>query len=171
MVDEAFMDAVPGEPETLTGSPVDGLVVVRSLTKQWSVPGIRAGYLLAPAALAAELRAVRTPWSVSTPALAAMHACSTEGARTESATRATAYATWRAHLEAGLDGIGVPHVPSSTAFVLARPGHGVHARLREAGVAVRRCDTFPGLDASWVRLAVRPPEVSDRLLRLLAQAR
>lgn len=171
VVDEAFMDAVPGEPETLTGSPADGLVVIRSLTKQWSIPGVRAGYLLAPSDLAAELRAARTPWSVSTSALAAMLACSAEVARVESASRAAAYATWRAHLEAGLTDLGVPIVPSSSAFVLARPGQGVHGRLREAGVAVRRCDTFPGLDASWVRVAVRPPKVSDQALGVLSQVR
>jgi cobyrinic acid a,c-diamide synthase len=36
--------------------------------------------------------------------------------------------------------------------------------LRRAGIAVRRADTFPGLDASWVRIAVRPPEQTAPLL-------
>ncbi|WP_245604378.1 Rv2231c family pyridoxal phosphate-dependent protein CobC [Nocardioides aequoreus] len=170
VVDEAFMDAVPGEPASLADVVTPGLVVVRSLTKQWSIPGIRAGYLLGHPDDVAPLRAARTPWSVSTPAAAAMTACASERARTESVRRAGLLAGWRAHLEAGLADVGVHHVPSSTAFVLARPGDGVHARLREAGVAVRRCDTFPGLDASWVRLAVRPPEVTDRVLPLLAAA-
>ena len=34
------------------------------------------------------------------------------------------------------------------------------AALRARGFAVRRCDTFPGLDDSWIRIAVRAPEVS-----------
>ncbi len=77
-------------------------------------------------------------------------------------------ALWRDHLEAGLTARGIAHVPSSAPFVLARPGTGVHATLRARGFAVRRCDTFPGLDDSWVRIAVRPPEVSTKLLEALS---
>lgn len=170
VVDEAFMDAVPSEPASLAAERHRGLVVVRSLTKQWSIPGIRAGYLLGHPDDVTPLRAARTPWSVSTPAAAAMTACASDAARAESVRRAALLAGWREHLEVGLADLGVPHVPSSTAFVLARPGVGVHARLRDAGVAVRRCDTFPGLDESWVRLAVRPPEVTDVVLPLLGES-
>jgi hypothetical protein len=57
-VDEAFMELTPGETETLAGRrDLPGLVVVRSLTKLWGLAGIRAGYLLAPPALASALRA------------------------------------------------------------------------------------------------------------------
>lgn len=167
VVDEAFMDAVPGEPETLTTRREPGLVVVRSLTKQWSIPGIRAGYLLGHPETVAGLRGARTPWSVSAPAVAAMLACASEPARAESARRAALVADWRAYLQTGLAERGVPYVASSTAFVLARPGPGVHAALRADAIAARRGDTFPGLDGSWVRLAVRPPDVTDRLLAAL----
>ena len=168
VVDEAFMDTVPGEPASWARERLPGVVVVRSLTKQWSIPGVRAGYLLAAPEQAAELRALRVPWSVSTTAVAAMRACATPEAATESAHRAALITTWRAHLERGLDTLGVEHLPSATSFVLARPGDGVHRRLREAGVAVRRCDTFPGLDGSWVRIAVRAPNVTDSLLDTLS---
>ena len=48
VVDEAFMDAVPGEPGSLAGrADLPGLVVVRSLTKTWALAGLRVGYLLA----------------------------------------------------------------------------------------------------------------------------
>ena len=88
-------------------------------------------------------------------------------ALTESGRRAAALAGWRAHLEAGLAARDVDYVPSSAPFVLARPGHGMHAQLRAHGIAVRRGDTFPGLDECWVRIAVRPPSVTDRLLEAL----
>ena len=52
-----------------------GLVVMRSLTKLYAIPGLRAGYLLAPAPLAARLRAQRPAWSVNALALAAIAAC------------------------------------------------------------------------------------------------
>jgi len=167
VVDEAFMDTIPGEPQSLTGHAARGLLVARSLTKQWAIPGVRAGYVVGDGATVAALRGLQTPWSVSTAAVAAMVACAGPAAAAESAHRARTIAAWRAHLVAGLDRLGVPHVPSSTSFVLARPGDDVHAALRARGIAVRRADTFPGLGPDWVRIAVRPPATTDRLLTAL----
>ena len=74
VVDEAFMDMVPGEPASLVREPLPDLVVVRSLTKSLAIPGLRAGYAVAPPALADRLRAVRPPWSCNVLALAALRA-------------------------------------------------------------------------------------------------
>jgi len=168
LVDEAFMDAVPGEPETLAGHPADGLLVTRSLTKLWGIPGVRAGYLLGDGASLQELRRLQTPWSASAAAIAAMTACSTERAHVEAGRRAEQIVHWRGHLERRLDDLGVERVPSAASFVLARVGTGVHASLRDCGIAVRRADTFPGLDDTWVRIAVRPPVLTDRLVSILS---
>ena len=167
VVDEAFMDTVPGEPESLAAEHLPGLVVVRSLTKHWGIPGVRAGYLLAEPDLVDQLRAGQSPWSVSTTAAAAMTACSSDDAATEATHRARTIAGWRTSLEAGLAARRIPHVGSSASFVLAEVGAGVHADLRAAGIAVRRADTFPGLGPTWVRIAVRPEEQSDQLLATL----
>ncbi|MEZ0382410.1 cobyrinate a,c-diamide synthase [Mycobacterium sp. pW045] len=167
LVDEAFLDAVPGEPETLAGEELPGLLVSRSLTKHWSIPGIRAGYLLGDAAVLAEAARLQIPWSVSAPALAAMLSCSDERALAESECRARQLVMWREVLTAGLTARAVAFVAGVAPFVLARVGRGVHAALRDNGIAVRRADTFPGLDDSWVRIAVRPPELTDRLLSTL----
>jgi histidinol-phosphate/aromatic aminotransferase/cobyric acid decarboxylase-like protein len=162
VVDEAFMDAVPGEPETLAGD--SRALVIRSLTKHWSIPGVRAGYVLGPADVIADLRREQSPWSVSTTAASAIRACTSDAARAESERRAHAIVEWRRELTDGLTELGVAHVPSSASFVLAHLGEGGHAALRHAGIAVRRADTFPGLDGSWVRIAVRPHEQTHRLL-------
>ena len=168
VVDEAFMDAVPGERHSLAVTRAPGLIVVRSLTKLWSIPGIRAGYVLAEPDVIAELRALQPPWAVSTPALAAMTACASEDARAEASARATKLERNRATLVAGLTDLGIEVVSGAAApFVLARVGTGVHGRLRAAGYAVRRCDTFPGLDDGWIRIAVRVPEMTNKLLNEL----
>ncbi len=167
VVDEAFMDTVPGETESLAGEAHPGLVVLRSLTKHWGIPGIRAGYLLAEPGVVADLRRQQTPWSVSTTAAAAMVACSSDVASKEAIQRAQEIVAWRATLERALRERGIPHVASSASFVLAEVGVGVHAALRRAGVAVRRADTFPGLDPSWVRIAVRPEPQIQLLLDAL----
>jgi len=161
VVDEAFLD---DGVESLASAALPGLVVVRSLTKLWSVPGVRAGHLLGETDVVAGLAQHQAPWSVSAQAVAALVACSTPEAVVEAKARDATIAEQRAHLESGLARLGVDHVISSAPFVLARPGEGVHALLRQAGFAVRRADTFPGLDASWVRIAVRPQPASDALL-------
>ena len=81
VVDEAFMDAVPGETETMIGDDMTGLLVLRSLTKTWGLAGLRAGYVIGDPKLIAAMRRQQPPWSVSTPALAAIVACLTPDAR------------------------------------------------------------------------------------------
>lgn len=171
VVDEAFIDAVPGEAGSLVRERLRDLLVVRSLTKHWSIPGIRAGYLVGDAAHVRRLAALQTPWSVSAPAIAATIACTARTATPETRERAAELGRWRDHLEGGLRGRGVDHVPSAAPYVLVRLGEGAHAALRERGVAVRRADTFPGLDSSWVRIAVRPPASTDRLFTALDSVR
>lgn len=169
VVDEAFMDAVGAESESLVRQRLTGCLVVRSLTKHWSIPGIRAGYVAGDSALVDALSRIQAPWSVSTAAIAAMTACSTDQAISAAADRAHTLAQWRGFLETGLQERGIAHVPSAAPYVLARVGIGVHAALREQGVAVRRADTFPGLDGSWVRIAARPPEMTRQLFTTLDQ--
>lgn len=166
VVDEAFCD---DDRESVLGA--EGVLVIRSLTKLWAIPGLRAGYVLGPPPVVAALRHLQPPWSVSTPAVAAMMATTTDTAAAEARRRVADVRRWRAHLLAGLAAAGVPHVAGdpTTPFVLARPGTGVHGRLRAAGIAVRRCDTFPGLDGSWVRIAVRDEPRTDTLLRHLGR--
>lgn len=163
VVDEAFMDAVAGEAESLASLRQPGLIVIRSLTKQWGIPGVRAGCLLGAPPMVEELRRRQVPWSVSTTAAAAMVASASEVAAGDAQARAEQIARWRDELVTTLDARGIDQLPSAGPFVLARPGVGVREQLRAAGVVVRRCDTFPGLDDSWVRIAVRPPEAVARL--------
>ena len=168
VVDEAFMDAVPREPGSLAGVSVRGLVVVRSLTKLWGIPGVRAGYVVGDPNLVGDMRRQQPPWSVSTTAAAAMIATTGTRAAHERSARAVSLTRDRARLTQGLEALGIPHVPGQAPFVLARVRPGTHAQLRSRGFAVRRCDTFPGLDDSWIRIAVRPAAATGALLNALA---
>ncbi|MGW0596382.1 Rv2231c family pyridoxal phosphate-dependent protein CobC [Streptomyces sp. NPDC002776] len=177
VVDEAFMDAVPGEREALAGrTDVPGLVVLRSLTKTWGLAGLRIGYVLAAPETIAELERAQPLWPVSTPALAAAEACVEPRALAEAAHAAHRITADRAHLVAGLReftsaGLRLTE-PAEGPFVLVRlPGAAaVRGGLRELGFAVRRGDTFPGLDEEWLRLAVRDRATADSFLRALERA-
>ncbi|MGW1007210.1 Rv2231c family pyridoxal phosphate-dependent protein CobC [Streptomyces sp. NPDC002520] len=177
VVDEAFMDAVPGEREALAGrTDVPGLVVLRSLTKTWGLAGLRIGYVLAPSEIVAELERAQPLWPVSTPALAAAAACVAPRALAEAAHAAHRIAADRAHLVTGLAAFADRGVrvagPAEGPFVLVRvPGAAaVRRRLRELGYAVRRGDTFPGLDDDWIRMAVRDRATVNGFLAGLERA-
>ncbi|GAB2479400.1 hypothetical protein GCM10027030_11960 [Luteococcus sediminum] len=179
LVDEAFMDAVPGEPESLIGPDMTGLLVTRSLTKTWSLAGIRAGYVVGDPELIARLEAAQTPWSVSTPALDAMVATSSAEALDAAARIARQVGADRELLVEALTRAGFPPVAGSQSpFVLVDlSALGPHAHevgwlrsiLAEEGFAVRRGESFPGLGPQWVRLAVREAETSRRLAEALAR--
>jgi histidinol-phosphate aminotransferase len=171
VVDEAFADTVPGEPESLTGrADLPGLVVVRSLTKTWGLAGLRVGYALAPADLIDAMAAQQPHWPVSTPALAALTACTTPTARAEAALAAAALDDHRrALIDALPPGVDVVGDPRSS-FVLLRVPDGSRVReaLRDRGWAVRRGDTFPGLSTDHFRVAVRDPGTSRAFAAALA---
>jgi cobyrinic acid a,c-diamide synthase len=171
LVDEAFMDAVPGEPDSLIGERLDGVLVIRSLTKHWAIPGIRAGYVVGDRHVIRELSELQAPWSVSTPAIAATVACTGKLAAADARERAANIVRWRDSLEQGLRARDIEFVTSAAPFVLARLGVGARTALRGQGIAVRRADTFPGLDANWARIAVRPPIMTARLFAALDHLR
>jgi histidinol-phosphate/aromatic aminotransferase/cobyric acid decarboxylase-like protein/adenosyl cobinamide kinase/adenosyl cobinamide phosphate guanylyltransferase len=171
VVDEAFMDLVPGEPASLVRERMDDVVVVRSLTKALAVPGLRAGYAVTGPALAERLRAVRPPWSANALALAALAAAARRP--DELAAAAERAQAERADLEARLAALpGVRTWPGAANFCLVEvdDGPAVVAALREQAIAVRPAASFPGLGPNHLRLTARAPEQNARLATALREA-
>jgi histidinol-phosphate aminotransferase len=166
VVDEAFMDFVPGEPESLTGiADVPGLVVVRSLTKMWGIAGLRIGYLLAAPDLVRRLADAQPLWSVSTPALSAAAACMSDvavAAAHEAAVANDEARTVFADLLGAAPGVSVtPGARANFLLLHTEDGPGWRAELARRGFAVRRCDTFPGLGPDWTRVTVPSRSVAN----------
>ncbi|RJS45556.1 Rv2231c family pyridoxal phosphate-dependent protein CobC [Nocardioides cavernaquae] len=162
-VDEAFLDAVepvdvPVDSLARRAAADEGYLVARSLTKTYSIAGLRIGYLIGHPDLLARLAARRNPWPVGTLAAVAARTCLSpvglahaDEVRAELPRKLADMATTlSAH---GFTVVDDPRGP----FVLARHPDArlIRARLREQGVAVRRADTFPGLDDQWLRFAAR----------------
>lgn len=170
VVDEAFADCVPGEPESLAAEP--GVVVVRSLTKTWGLAGLRVGYLLADRPLIERLRAAQPHWPVSSPALEACVACTEPAAQVQARDWAEELGARRDHLAAALADLpGVDVVPAARAsFLLARTERSrIWEPLRDKGFAVRRGDNFPGLGPHWFRVAVRDVSTSTAFVHALQE--
>jgi histidinol-phosphate aminotransferase len=171
VVDEAFADCDPDEPHSLAGD--QSVVVVRSLTKTWGLAGVRAGYVLAGAAVIERLRAVQPHWPVNALAIEACIACSTRAAVAEAGAWAVRLATERErliNLLAVLPGVEVVGNPRAS-FVLVRTERAeIWNPLRDKGFAVRRGDTFPGLGPDWIRVAVRDEKTSTLFVHALREA-
>jgi histidinol-phosphate aminotransferase len=158
VVDEAFADSVPGEPESLADEPLPDLLILRSLTKTWSLAGLRVGYALGAPDVLARLTAQRPHWPVGTLQLAAIAACCKPDAVAEAAAEARRVAMLRTEMVSGLRSAGVEPVDGRAPFVLFTVGDAelMRKHLHTKGIAVRRCDTFIGLDERYLRAAVRP---------------
>lgn len=178
VVDEAFMDVVhpldhpEGTDPSVASVRDPRLIVFRSLTKTWALAGLRCGYALGSPGTLARLSARRPHWPLGTLQLRAMHLVAEHGdldpvqeeIRTE-----------RIAMAEALRDAGWTVVEGAAPFILARPPvtdvHAARHALADRGIAVRRCDTFPGMDPTWWRLAVRGADEVGTLVSELRSIR
>lgn len=158
VVDEAFQDV--SETESVADAVADGgLLVLRSFGKFYGMAGVRLGFAIAGADVAARLDGQLGPWSVSGPAL-------------HVALEALADRDWRqamqqtlrrqaARLDALLNEGAIPVVGGTALFRYVRHERAaaLHAALGEAGILVRRFEERPDVlrfglpgDHEWARL-------------------
>ena len=174
VVDEAFADAVPGEPESLAGESLPDVVVLRSLTKTWALAGLRVGYALGAREVLDRMTARRPHWPLGTLQLEAIAACSAPEAVAEAERGAQRLTTLRAEMVCGLTSIGLDVIDGCAPFVLftVPDAELMRKHLDGKGIAVRRCDTFVGLDGEYLRAAVRPqwPVLVDAMAEVVAMS-
>jgi threonine-phosphate decarboxylase len=164
LVDEAFL-GFTNDP-SLAGE--DGVVVARSLTKLFGLPGLRAGFAVATGRLRERLAAARRTWSLSVPAEAVGAYCMEQTVFVRRTRERVAKE--RERMADRLSQRFEVH-PSDAPFLLLDAGSSeavdeVIDRTRRQGIAVRDARTFRGLDSHF-RVAVRLPEENDRLLTAL----
>nr|WP_309231601.1 Rv2231c family pyridoxal phosphate-dependent protein CobC [Nocardia sp. SYP-A9097] len=172
VVDEAFADAVVGETESLAGVGLSDVLVLRSLTKTWALAGLRCGYFLGDPELLARLNHGRAHWALGTLQLEAIAATCSAEAVAESQRMAESIAAHREAMIPRLRGLGIEvHEPARGPFLLIRVPDAelLRKKLADQGIAVRRGDTFPGLESGFLRLAVRPAAEVDRLVDAIAE--
>jgi threonine-phosphate decarboxylase len=178
ILDEAFLDFVPDEEEITLIREAAGserLVVIRSMTKFYAVPGIRLGFMAAHPKLIGRLRAMQVPWSVNALAQRIGEAVLDDG---EYAAKTRAWlGEERPWLEERLRSLGLTVVPGDVNFVLAAlpAGSGWNAKrlqreLARRGVLIRDASLFPGLDERYFRVAVRLRRENEMLLAELGRA-
>ena len=169
VVDESFMDFAGERESLLARAATDSrLIVLRSMTKFYAMPGLRLGYLISSTETVARLRRLQPPWSVN--ALAAAAGIAALADRDYARRTLELVPKLRADLACGLGNLGLHPLPSEANFILCRvPDAALICReLLGCGIAARNCDSFTGLEKNrYVRFAVRVAADNERLLSAL----
>jgi len=174
LLDEAFIDFCPEHSLLDQVGRRSNLLVLRSLTKFYAIPGLRVGFLAGAPALMARLAACREPWRLSVPAIAAARACLAEPDYPRQSL--AAMAEWRRELAEGLARLGLQVYPAAANYLLCRlpagsgPVAALTEQLAEQAILVRDCSDFAGLGSDFLRIAVRQPADNRMLLDALASA-
>lgn len=164
VLDQSFLALSEHAAEARVRLPRN-VLCVRSLTKDFALPGLRIGLLIAARELVARVEAARPTWSTSAPAQAAIAAAARAQGFVEES-----YAKLRrdrARLVGVLGAAGLaPQPAASSVFQLVSVGEAARFRRRllQRGIALRDCSSF-GLP-DHVRVAVRP----ERDLEVLREA-
>jgi histidinol-phosphate aminotransferase len=171
VIDEAYADFADGNALDLVRSyrgPYP-LILTRSLSKSYSLAGIRFGYAVASPPLVRELFKVKDSYNCDVLSLAAAEAALTDQEYLRS-TREKILAT-RARLERSLAALGFTVTPSQANFVWCRrsdrPVRPLYEGLKARGVLVRYMN-YEGY-GDGLRISVGSDAESDRLLADLAE--
>lgn len=172
VVDEAFMDFVNDENEyTMIRRAVKDkkIIVLRTFTKFFSMPGLRAGYLVAHKDVIRLLKAHQAPWSVNV--LAQITAESMLGDKAYIDSTRFFIGRERRFLSDSLGDIeGLRPLPSAANFILLKiekkgitSGY-VAEEMLNRGILVRDCGNFRNLRSQYIRVAVKKREENMRLI-------
>lgn len=169
-VDEAFGDFL-ADDRALSALPLTSaghVLVIRSATKMFSLPGLRFGFGVGPRDVVERVDALRDPWSVNQLAQEAAAAAYRDDAFQRQTYRWLAEERPRfAQAVSRLPGVRVH--PGRANFLLLEwasetTGQAAAGRLAADGILIRSLAEWRGLGPRWSRVAVSTPANNDRLL-------
>jgi len=171
VLDEAYITFVDETWDSISlacGDAVEqmgSLVVLRSMTKDYGMAGLRLGYAVAGREVICMLRRICPPWNVNALAQEAATAAIGDDDYLERTRKELSGA--KRYLVRELSAMGWPPVPSEANFFLVRVGDAgqVRRELLKRGLLVRDCASF-GLP-EYARIATRRPEENRRLLETI----
>lgn len=166
VVDEAYADFAPQSAVAALRGKANALCL-RTLSKSYSLAGIRFGYAVGPADLIAGLAKAKDSYNVDAVSIEVAAAALDDAAYARENVRKIVEE--RARLEARLVDLGFEVLPSEANFLLATvPGGAArdcYERVKGAGILIRYWEA-PRLDDK-LRITVGRPEENDRLLEIL----
>ncbi|MEX2300928.1 MAG: threonine-phosphate decarboxylase CobD [Bryobacterales bacterium] len=171
VLDESFVDFAPRLSITNAAEQRRNLLVLRSLTKFYALPGLRLGCLAAHPETIAAFESVREPWQVNVLAeQAALAALSDDGYRRETLELVNTEREWLLRALGELP--GVRPLPSAANFLFAHcegPVSEMQSHLRHDRILIRDCTGMAGIRGHAFRVAVRTHAENEALVTALAQ--
>ncbi len=170
-LDEAFIDYTPEDSLAGAIGGLPNLVVFRSLTKFFGMPGLRVAYALAEEKLCTKIERWVAPWSVTS--LASIAAVAAESDHEYARTAIEENATRRSAMRNGLEHQGATVMPGAANFLFFKTETSqLWSRLiAEHRIALRSCDNYENLAAGYCRAAVLGAGANARLVNALASLR
>ncbi len=171
VLDEAFIEfTLSIETAVPLISRYENLLILRSMTKAFAIPGLRLGYILAHEKWIAQLRDLKSPWSVNALAIEAGKFIFDNYELLQLPVRQLledkeAFATQLQHA-------GVKVQESHTHFFLAETAQGTAAELKQYlveqhGILIRDASNFRGLQEKHFRVATLAPAHNKLLIQAL----
>jgi threonine-phosphate decarboxylase len=179
VLDESFFDflTVEDRARTVEGvqliSEYDRLMVLKSFTKMYAMPGLRFGYgICSDQMLLARMREKMQPWNVSSVAEAAAREAAAQISFAEESAKRTE--KHRTQMKRWMEEAGYRVFPSDTNFLLFRGPQNLQNYCIDQGYLIRDCSNFPGLEDEngerFFRVCVRSEAKNKKLCQVLQSA-
>ncbi|MCM3744214.1 threonine-phosphate decarboxylase CobD [Sporosarcina luteola] len=171
VLDEAFIDFVDESKSFIPElNEVPHVIVVRSMTKMYAVPGIRLGYAVAHPDVIAELKSAAPHWNVNGMAAAIGAVCLGEELYRETAIRHAAEECLK--MSEFLRELGCTVTESAANFLSFKPRDAgkLYSDLLAKGIVLRHSENFHGMDGRWLRIGMKSSAEMEELRSELAGA-
>ncbi len=162
VLDEAYVAFTPDSWRSTELLGTGEIIIVRSMTKDYALAGLRLGYMIADEGTIGMIKRIKPPWNVSAVAQSAgIFALKSEDYLEECGRKMQES---KGYLLKGLQSLGFAPSPSQANFFMVKVGDatGFRNALLRKGIIVRDCTSF-GLP-NYIRLAPRTIAECDRLL-------
>ncbi|MCM3690574.1 threonine-phosphate decarboxylase CobD [Neobacillus niacini] len=175
ILDEAFYDFLIDYHSFIPYiNRFSNLIIIRSMTKMYAIPGLRLGYLAATSEIIALLSNLQPHWSINTIALMAGELC----LQNKDFIKETRSYIWeeRERLSTFFYKNNFEITPSQVNFYLLRDPfrkdqYSFFEFLLHKGIIPRHTFNFPGLEGNWLRFAIKSKEENSKLMEVLLEWR
>ncbi|MDP4551636.1 threonine-phosphate decarboxylase CobD [Alkalihalobacillus macyae] len=175
ILDEAFVDFLSDDATYAQAIPTfSKLIILRSLTKMYAIPGLRLGYMIAQADVISAIKALQPHWSVNALALMAGELCFKQEDHVTKTRELIEQE--RRKLHQFFKENNYIHSTSSVNFYLLKDSDlddqtPLLRFLMKSGIVPRHTENFPGLDGRWLRFAIRTQDENRELMEVLRKWR